>query len=190
MGYVFPQTASLVGISNQPQTGSWKQIDSKGSDDPITLDVFNLWVDHGAAPSDAGYAYIVVPGANESILDSYASQSPIEIQRRDGEAHVVRQLQLGLTMAVVFQAPSEPIDLDAGRTLQPESPLAFVWSEAGNQATLTVADPTQTQSQVSFVTNFPISGEGVSCSNDTCSVLIPLPEDDLAGQSKSVVVAW
>ena len=73
--HLFPEPVS-VNLSNNQASGSWFQI-SKQHDTPkdeINMDVFKLWIDHGAVPANATYQYIVVPSINESEIEHYIEQ--------------------------------------------------------------------------------------------------------------------
>src|SRR5260370_31463319 len=50
VGYIFGPNAR-VSLSAGPQTGRWSDIGT-GSSQPVTLSVFNLWINHGRSPSD------------------------------------------------------------------------------------------------------------------------------------------
>jgi chondroitin AC lyase len=59
VGYIFsPNTRMFLSIG--PQSGKWSDIGT-GSNQPITLSVFDLWIDHGRSPQNATYQYIVLP---------------------------------------------------------------------------------------------------------------------------------
>lgn len=57
VGYIIDRDSHVI-LSVGKQTGSWADIGG-GSTDEISLPVFNLWVDHGKAPNDQTYQYIV-----------------------------------------------------------------------------------------------------------------------------------
>jgi chondroitin AC lyase len=78
VAYFFPDKPSVY-VANETKTGSWKDINNNGSTDPVTGNLFTLWLDHGAKPSKAKYAYIIVPNVS-SVSEAKAYQaSNIEI---------------------------------------------------------------------------------------------------------------
>jgi len=61
VGYILV-AGTKAQVSAGPQTGKWTD-SGFGSPDPVTLPVFNLWIDHGRAPQGGTYDYVVVPNA-------------------------------------------------------------------------------------------------------------------------------
>jgi chondroitin AC lyase len=61
-GYIFGPGAH-VSLSVGAQTGRWSDIGS-GSSEPVTRNVFDLWIDHGVSPSNGSYQYVVLAGAS------------------------------------------------------------------------------------------------------------------------------
>jgi chondroitin AC lyase len=59
VGYLFASDTK-VNLSVGPQSGSWADIGA-GPATPVTVPVFNLWIDHGRAPQDGTYQYTVFP---------------------------------------------------------------------------------------------------------------------------------
>ncbi|MEV0647290.1 polysaccharide lyase 8 family protein [Phytomonospora sp. NPDC050363] len=81
-GYVFPGGADLRALREE-RTGSWRDIndgaDTGGSPDPITRRYVTLWLDHGADPAAADYAYILLPGADADETRRHALTRPIRV---------------------------------------------------------------------------------------------------------------
>ena len=69
-------------------------------------DFASAWIDHGEAPSDAGYEYVVVMGATPERLAALAAEPTWEVLQRDERAHVVRDLETG-TFAMALLQPGE-----------------------------------------------------------------------------------
>lgn len=134
IGYVFPAGGPLK-VSNKEQSGSW--IDR----DPVTRNAFTLYFDHGRAPEEAEYAYIVLPGASPARVRSYASRPAVRILRNDEQVQAVRHPQLRLTMAAFHAAGS--LDLGSRRTLRVDQPAIVVLKESGSSAVVSVANPDQ-----------------------------------------------
>jgi chondroitin AC lyase len=76
-GYVFPKAAKVV-LCNTNQTGRWSDIGS-GSNKPITLPVFSLWIDHGSECVDATYEYLVMPNITLKDLKQRAGEPDMGI---------------------------------------------------------------------------------------------------------------
>ncbi|MFE7120393.1 polysaccharide lyase 8 family protein, partial [Streptomyces sp. NPDC057654] len=62
-GYVFPGGTPLHAL-REARTGSWRDINSGGVPDLLTRRYLTLRLDHGTDPTDAAYAYVLMPGAD------------------------------------------------------------------------------------------------------------------------------
>jgi chondroitin AC lyase len=85
-----------IQSATKPQTGRWSDFGS-GSDQPVTLDVFTAWIEHGVRPQDATYEYRVMPGRKSQEIETLANEPNLQ---------AVRCNDLGIIMAV-FRAPGE-----------------------------------------------------------------------------------
>ena len=67
-GYIFPCRADLMSLREE-RTGSWSDINigtgTGGAGVEIRRVYQTLWFDHGIAPRQAGYMYLLLPGAGE-----------------------------------------------------------------------------------------------------------------------------
>jgi len=87
VGYIFaPQTK--VQLTVGPQTGAWSQIGT-GPSAPVTVPVFNLWIDHGLSPSGASYQYTVVPGATAAQTAQLAAHPEVEVLENSQKTQAV-----------------------------------------------------------------------------------------------------
>ncbi len=62
--YVIPAPQKFK-LTTGSQTGKWSDLGT-GSPDPVKMNVFNLWIEHGPHPADAGYSYFVFAGPDHS----------------------------------------------------------------------------------------------------------------------------
>ncbi len=108
VGYVFPQKG-LIQLRAEPQSGSWRSIRTVGSAEKVELDVFSAWLDHGAKPQNAEYAYLLVPGIEADKMPAYAKDSGVEILSNTAALQAVRHKGLKLVGAAFH----EPGRLDA-----------------------------------------------------------------------------
>lgn len=166
-GYLFPQKAR-ISVSAQKQKGSWKSITTNLSNAPVVKKVFSVSIDHGTAPHDGEYSYVVVPGVDKRRLAAHAMASDIHIVRNDSDVQAVAQLGLGIWQAVFHQPGS--IRFSWGRTLEVDEPcLLMVHSQSGTTS-ISVSDPTQ-------------SKESITVKLDGRRVTLKLPRDGLAGST-------
>lgn len=76
--YLFPEPAAVRLVKDRHQ-GAWKDINGQswaGAAGDIHKDVLTLWIDHGIAPQNAEYVYIVVPELKSSEVNRYQDRSP------------------------------------------------------------------------------------------------------------------
>lgn len=95
--YLFPETTRFQ-LSKDRRTGSWWRINRNYAKTPVTGNVFTLWLDHGIAPKNASYAYIVLPAGK--------TRSPVEILVNEPSRQVVRHPQLGVTGFAFYEPGS------------------------------------------------------------------------------------
>jgi chondroitin AC lyase len=102
VGYVLAP-GSHVNLSVGPQTGKWSDIGS-GSNQPVTVRVFNLWIDHGHSPRQSTYQYVVLPGASEKETLEFAGSPTIRVlaNKDDIQAAWSSRLKVGM---IAFRSP-------------------------------------------------------------------------------------
>lgn len=102
-GYVFPYAGKLLA-QRLERTGSYRSITSDGSTTPITRRYLTLWHDHGVDPSNARYAYLVIPHATTIRTAQLADQPEVALLANSGTAQAVRQSRTGITMVNFWSA--------------------------------------------------------------------------------------
>jgi chondroitin AC lyase len=193
IGYVFP-TPSTVGLKNGAATGSWYTI-NKQTDSPkgqVTLDVFKLWLDHGEAPSEATYQYIVVPASSIEQLQTEASKNNIGILSNTPELQAVQHHQLEMVQAVFYQAGQLVLSGDLSLSMDQPGILIIKMND-GKIKQITVADPNRELGKIGFSVSARLSSEDNHFSSywneqqRISRVLIDLPKGQYAGQSVTVI---
>jgi chondroitin AC lyase len=124
IGYVFLQSVTLCG-------------QRRGA-------VTTLWLDHGNAPADARYAYVVLPRATLEQTRAFAAEPYITVPACDDKVHVCRDERRG-TAGVVFWRAAVA---DEGITDGP----AVIYGEPTDNAGLVmaVANPLHTQTPLTI----------------------------------------
>ena len=111
-GYYVP-AGQTVGLARQHQksrdVNDWE--DTEG-------DFLTAWIDHGKAPKNAGYEYLVAVRATPDTMRKIAAQLPYRILQRDDSAHVVWDMT-GRRWSGVFFAPQPEISHAIGGELLP-----------------------------------------------------------------------
>lgn len=100
VGYIF-KPGQRVCMSLQNQTGRWSDIGA-GSNESVTMPVFNLWLDHGKSCKDATYQYTVIPGITVTQLKQRAAAPKFTVLANEA-IQAVYSPQLHLVEAVFRQ---------------------------------------------------------------------------------------
>ena len=187
VGYLF-RNPSSVQLNNTTATGSWRAINHHtwATDDPVNLDVFLVWLDHGNA-KNASYEYIVVPNVSGSSLDAYSKKLPVTIISNTPELQAVRNQLLGITQAV-FYSPGE-VALGNGITLSAENPCIVMVNLNGKKISkVSVVDPTHKLSSLKLTVSTKLEGTGSNWSiaqegNKGSVINVQLPTAGYAGQT-------
>lgn len=192
MGYVFPGNQS-VKLLREHRTGTWYGLNQRsGPTDVRTNDFVSIFFDHGTQPSNAGYSYIVLPGASAAQTTAYAASQDVDILRNDTVAGAVYEHTIGTTGAVFW---------DAGTVSRGGSPLLgatarsmVTLEEAGPQTSLTIADPSlQASAALTVALSLPVGAlvsapSGVTTSSVGGVTMITVAKDLLASGTPIKVV--
>lgn len=138
MGYVFPG-APTIQVMRKLQTGRWSDLGS-GSTTLQSQPYLTLWFDHGQQPSNAGYAYAVLPGATADA--TAAAAGAYEILQQDNVAHAVRHRQEASTGAAFWQAGT--VDF-----VEAAQPCLTFWKFRRQRLDFGISDPSHALTTVS-----------------------------------------
>ena len=141
IAYVFPEPQK-VHLANEPRTGSWWEINHIYSKDPVTHDVFTLWLDHGANPVNAKYAYIVAPTLKLPEADAYQKNTPVEILANEPAIQAVRHNKLGVA-GIAFYEPGK-LNFGNGRSIEADKPCLILLREEGGRMEISASNPVNT----------------------------------------------
>ncbi|GLY38627.1 hyaluronate lyase [Amycolatopsis sp. NBRC 101858] len=139
-GYVLLDDASVTAL-REDRTGAWRDIDTgantKGTTTPNTRRYQKLVLEHGVKPSDAKYAYAVLPGA--SVLGTVSASWAWQVRANTATVQAVR---VGDTLLANFFAAGSVDDVRVS------GPASVAVGRSGHRRVLAVSDPTQTQDSV------------------------------------------
>lgn len=186
VGYYLLESQDIV-VSAAPQSGTWTSIEESTPDTGIvTQDVFSLWIEHGARPSEGAYAYRVVPALPASDFATYNATSPITVLANDAKVQALVYPEEALVQAVFYAACC--LTVDEGLAIEVDVPCALMLRQAQDAVTLLVADPAQSQSYIQVRLSGHYTGE--SCTYNPAEeitvVTVDLPTGDFAGQTVRV----
>ncbi|MBC9794663.1 polysaccharide lyase family 8 super-sandwich domain-containing protein [Sinomicrobium weinanense] len=178
VAYFFPEKGKLT-VRNQTQTGSWGSISNSYTSDPVSEDVFTMWMDHGTQPSGASYAYIVVPDKETQAEVEAYDPSQINIIENNENIQAVRHetlgiLQIAFYSAGTYERDSVKITVDKPCTL-------IVKDTESPEVTIHIADPGQRQSLINVYTDFPAIEK-------TRHLACEMPTGEYAGSGKAFTV--
>ncbi len=173
MGYMLmgPE-APQVRIGTQ--YGNWYDAHHRYSKDVVQRGVFGFWIDHGSHPSDAQYAYAVLPDVTlEDMPGRYASLDVTIVTQ--SESLLAISSHDGRFVQAVFFEPGRLTCRDDS-FIEVDTPCVVMVDRTVKPARLHLADPTHKQKTVT-----------VRLSN-RYEKRIDLPTDGLAGRTVNVDV--
>lgn len=108
-GYVFPQGAAGLRGLRESREGAWNDIEqgptTGGGDMTVhTRRYATLWFDHGTSPAGATYAYVLLPGADESTTATVAGGDRIRVLANTDTVQAIQDESLGLVAAHFWEA--------------------------------------------------------------------------------------
>lgn len=192
IGYLFPQKTS-VGLTNDSVTGSWWNISKQTSTprSPVTKDIFKLWIDHGKRPSDAAYAYIVVPATTFERMRQLGSGNHIDIIMNSPEIQAVRNKDLDITQAVFYKGGKITID-DNLQLSSDNQGVVMLKRKEGRITEISVSDPSRELGRFNLSVSEKIDKKGENfwtvwnVDQGTTHISIALPQDNYAGDSVTI----
>ncbi len=189
IGYIFNEPAE-VHLTNTTATGNYRQINHQewATEEPVYKDLFTLWVNHGASPKNASYAYTVLPGIKSSFLDAYLRKSAIIIIANTPEMQAVQNKDLQLTQVVFYQPGTIKINNIINLTSN-SACMVMVKLNGSKVEKISVADPTQKLNTLQLKINLPVIASGANWKaewnnkNRWSDVQVNLPAKEMAGKS-------
>ena len=182
IAYIFPDSTNLH-LSNKTETGRWADINfqSFSSKETENIDVFKLWIDHGARPQgdtwwlypdvmhtkDITYSYIVVPNADPSTLNT---DRALDIIENNHKIQAVYHKDLEMLQVVFYQAAK--VSWGENSYISSDSPcIIMLKMKDGKLTQLTASDPSRKLSKLHL--NHSEKG----------AIVVELPKDDFKGAS-------
>jgi chondroitin AC lyase len=182
VAYVMLESASLV-IESGKRDGSWHRVEEKAPDERVPQDVFTCYIDHGANPTDASYAYRMIPGASAADLPGLVNQPSIRVLENTPAIQAVDIQSQGLIQAV-FHAQGS-LKLGDEDHLTVDAPCVVQLRVEGDNRSLTIADPTQELDQLTVTLTGKLNSPEATyaAAENVTRVVVQLPNGPLAGQS-------
>lgn len=150
----------------ETRSGSWQAVDELNPDDaPFSRDYATVWIDHGVAPSDGSYAYLLLPGATEAETREQAGRTDLRILSANEDVHAVTDAALRIFAANVWA--------EQGAVAGPVSTQSAcsILLQAGDGALeVAVSDPTHLQAEVTL--SISVKGVRVTAADNRVQVQI------------------
>ncbi len=178
IGYVFDKTLQ-ISLAGMTRTGSWKRISTQRAYDPqygvmgsVTDKVFMLGLSHGVRPTNADYAYAVLPGAGAKAMPGLAQQPPFVIASNSSAIQAVFH-PADAALGIVFYEPGQ-FDWQ-GWQVTVDRACALVIRREGQAWHMAAADPCAGTGQIRVNIARP--------DKQRQALIIKLPEGQYAGAS-------
>lgn len=180
IGYLFPAGGNIT-LKNAIQTGSWKSINVTGSDEPISKSVFSLWLNHGTAPKDDSYCYMVIPEKSLADFKKKVAANQFKIIRNDKNLQVIKYQQ---RYFIIVYRPGV-IELENKLKITSDSKVIMMIEEKNNGYQFSVSDPTHQQNEANISINRMMKGVDSSYQNGSTSINFKFPQGNNVGNGIS-----
>ncbi|MER7516437.1 polysaccharide lyase 8 family protein [Streptomyces sp. NPDC126499] len=151
-GWVFPGPGATERLRTlrEDRTGAWSDINTTSSTERRTRRYQTLWFDHGTDPTDASYAYLLMPGASPAGLAARAADPGwLRILANGADRQAVAVPSLGLTAANFWQAGT--VD-----RLTVSAPASVLLRRGRSTATLGISEPPRSGQPFELVWDRPV----------------------------------
>lgn len=182
VGYLFPQKGKVY-LSAEKRSSDWTGINKTGDETSKRVEdksVFQLGLQHGIRPENGKYAYILLPGIeNSAAMKRYSDKKNIAILYNNEKIQAVFHHGLKIWQ-MVFYAGNVTFE-DKQITLSTDIPSVVMLKKlSSGKFQLYVADPAHLYKKV----NVKIRIKG----GDMKTIGLDLPQNEYAGQTASAVV--
>lgn len=192
IGYYFPEKQD-IHIMGDTRTGSYNQIkgDLKTEEEPAERTYFTCWFDHGTAPANATYSYVLLPDMTTEETEAYSQAPDVEILENSEKLQAVRDHSTN-TLAVNFWD-------EAGGSADQiicDSQASVMVQENSGTFTIALSDPTMLNNGTICLKlqNLPISGklieadDGIAIHTENNFVYLEFNVDGMCGNTMRAVI--
>jgi hypothetical protein len=137
--YVFSGGGDVV-VERKSQTTPTQN----GSGATTTADYASAYINHGTAPTNGKYEYVIAPDKTEAQLNllkdtlSQAHLKPYKILKQDSTAHIIYFKKDSIEGSVFFQANTQ---VDSGLVASNSAPTLFMSQKKGDTLAITLTNP-------------------------------------------------
>ena len=152
IGYYFPQPMVVKGL-REARTHSWSEINSGGTTNLYTRNYLTLWFDHGVNPTNATYAYALLPNRSVALVADYAAHPQFTVLENSANIQGVRETSLGITAVNFWNDGTNSL---GGITVDRKASVLV--QNDGTYLDVAVCDPTQSGTSVTVEIAVPSLG--------------------------------
>lgn len=163
IGYYFPDTATLK-VKKEERTGAWHDINSNGSKEKLRNSFATLVFDHGDEPEQADYAYVILPGKNDSGMQGYAENPNIAIIKHDANVHAIEVKDTNILAANFWTNETHSADI-----ITSNQAASVTLQLTDEELNLAVSDPTM-ENEGLIELELDISGQSVEFSDERIQI--------------------
>lgn len=150
VGYFFPEEQK-VSLKAENRNGSWYEINNTRSKDQVEKEVCTIWLNHGTAPSNATYSYIIVPGIdNVGAMKNYNIKDT-EIIANSANVQAVQDVANNMIQAMFYQKGSISAN---GIKVSVDKPCALMLQKSGSNFELYFSDPSHKLSSLTVTVEY------------------------------------
>jgi hyaluronate lyase len=153
-GYYFPAGVSNLQATFVANSGSWSQINAGDDGTSRTDNYLKLWFNHGLKPTNASYAYVILPNMTATSVSNYALNPDIVILTNTPFVQAVKKTTPGIVAANFWTNGNSSADL-----ISVNGKASVITLEQSTNLLVGVSDPTQTNnSSITVTLNRSASG--------------------------------
>ncbi len=138
-GYYFPSGAGNLQASFAASSGSWIAINDIDSSTVYTDDYLKLIFNAGIKPTNATYAYVLLPNFTATSVSNYALSPDLVVLTNSAIEQAVRKPALGVVAANFWTTGNNSADI-----ITVNNKSSVITRETATNIAVGIADPTQT----------------------------------------------
>ena len=148
-GY-YSNTTDTIFISKNTQTSP----DEQGNGSTTTGVFESVWINHGMAPSNKSYEFVILPNNNATTIANFHAEmqsplnQPYQILQQDSFAHIVHHKNSDIYGYALFAANTS---LNIHKIVRNDAPCLVMLKEVNGFLYLSLVDPTTSFSQNSLI---------------------------------------
>ena len=139
-GYYFPGGADGLQAALESRSGAWSDIGaSRGTASPaFTESYLKLWLNHGANPANASYAYVLLPNRTAGEVGLYAATPDVVVLANNPSVQAAAKASLGV-VAANFWTPGT----QSAGIITVDAPSSVITRREASVFSVGISDPTQ-----------------------------------------------